>query len=157
MMMSKQTAPSPTRILNRLIDTSRVMDLSSGRYKIRATCKTEPWLQIECDHPRDALLAVHDAIKDRYPEEFAAKAPRLTPEKLDALIVSEDYYQFPNTTMIVCALTLTNGFIAVGESRPIDDETFVEKIGKKFARENARNKIWALQGYHLRSILSQKD
>lgn len=90
-------------------------------------------------------------------EEIQAKglnAPRLTPTLIDAQIVGEQYYVFPYTTMTVCALTLQNGFIVIGESAAASPENFDEAIGRKIARENARNKIWALEGYALRTRLA---
>ena len=81
-------------------------------------------------------------------------APRLTPDLIDAAIVSEQYHVFPGTTMTVCALTLKNGFITIGESAAASPENFNQEIGRKIARENARNKIWALEGYNLRSKLA---
>ncbi len=81
-------------------------------------------------------------------------APRLTPEHVDARISSEAYYVFPGTTLTVCALTLQNGFIVTGESAAASPANFDEAIGRKIARENARQKIWALEGYLLRELLS---
>jgi exopolyphosphatase/pppGpp-phosphohydrolase len=81
-------------------------------------------------------------------------APRLTPALIDATIVSEQYHVFPGTTMTVCALTLRNGYIVIGESAAASPENFDEAIGRKIARENARNKIWALEGYLLREKLA---
>lgn len=81
-------------------------------------------------------------------------APRLTPQMIDDVIVSEQYHVFHGTTMTVCALTLRNGFIVVGESAAASPENFDAEIGRKIARENARNKIWALEGYSLRNKLS---
>ena len=83
-------------------------------------------------------------------------APRLNPQLIDAAIVSEQYHVFPNTTMTVCALTLRNGFIVTGESAAASPENFNTEIGRKIARENARNKIWALEGYLLRDKLAAK-
>lgn len=80
-------------------------------------------------------------------------APRLTPAKIDAAIVSEDYHVFPGTTLTVCALTLRNGFIVTGESAAASPANFDEELGRKIARDNARNKIWALEGYLLRESL----
>lgn len=81
-------------------------------------------------------------------------APRLTPALIDAQIIGEDYHVFPGTTMTVCALKLRNGFIVIGESAAASPENFDEAIGKRIARDNARNKIWALEGYLLRSKLA---
>jgi hypothetical protein len=81
-------------------------------------------------------------------------APRLSPEKIDAAIVDEDYYVFPGTTLTVCCLKLRNGFTVTGESAAASPENFNVEIGRKIARSNAREKIWALEGYLLREKLA---
>lgn len=81
-------------------------------------------------------------------------APRLTPALIDEQIVSEAFHVFPGTTLTVCALTLRNGFQVVGESAAASPANFDAEIGRKIARDNARNKIWALEGYLLRSKLA---
>lgn len=83
-------------------------------------------------------------------------APRLNPDMIDAAISSEQYHVFPGTTMTVCALTLRNGYIVTGESAAASPENFDKEIGRKIARDNARNKIWALEGYLLRDRLSNR-
>ena len=93
--------------------------------------------------------AIEKAIQDK-----GLNAPRLTPDMIDAQIVEERFYVFPGTTMTVCALTLKNGFQVIGESAAASPENFNEEIGRKIARDNARNKIWALEGYTLRNRLS---
>lgn len=92
--------------------------------------------------------------------EIVAKgktAPRLTPALIDETIVADAYYVFPGTTLTVCALTLRNGYIVTGESAAASPENFDASIGRKIARENARNKIWGLEGYLLREHLSLQD
>ena len=77
-------------------------------------------------------------------QEIKAKglnAPRLTPEHLDSVVVGEDYYVFPSTTLTVCVLKLRNGFVITGESAAASPENFDAEIGKKIARQNAREKI----------------
>ena len=80
-------------------------------------------------------------------------APRLTPDDIDAAIVSEMYHVFPGTTLTVAALTLRNGYIVTGESASASPDNFDAAIGRKIARDNARNKIWGLEGYLLRQKL----
>ncbi len=90
-------------------------------------------------------------------EEIVRKgktAPRLTPMQIDAQIADEAYYVFPGTTLTVCALTLKNGFTVTGESAAASPENFDQEIGRSIARKNAREKIWALEGYALRNALS---
>lgn len=84
-------------------------------------------------------------------------APRLTPALIDAAIQSEQYHVFPGTTLTVCALTLRNGFIVTGESAAASPANFDQSIGRKIARENARNKIWAFEGYLLREKLQRQQ
>lgn len=80
-------------------------------------------------------------------------APRLTPAHIDAQIASEDYHVFPGTTLTVCCLKLRNGFCVTGESAAASPENFDEEIGRKIARDKAREKIWPLEGYMLRQAL----
>lgn len=82
-------------------------------------------------------------------------APRLTPDHIDAQIDDVAFYVFPGTTLTVCAMTLRNGFIVTGESAAASPENFDVEIGRKIARDNARNKIWAFEGYALRNRLSK--
>lgn len=89
-------------------------------------------------------------------KEIQAKgltAPRITPDMIDGAIQHEQYHVFPGTTLTVCALTLSNGYQVVGESACASAENFNAELGRKIARDNARNKIWALEGYRLRSDL----
>lgn len=81
-------------------------------------------------------------------------APRLTPALIDDQILAEQYHVFPGTTLTVCALTLRNGFQVVGESAAASPENFNEELGRKIAREKARDRIWALEGYALRNRLA---
>jgi hypothetical protein len=81
-------------------------------------------------------------------------APRLTPAHIDGVITAEAYHVFPGTTLTVCALTLKNGFQVVGESAAASPANFDADLGRKIARDNARGKIWALEGYLLRSKLA---
>lgn len=82
-------------------------------------------------------------------------APRLTPALIDAAIMAEQYHVFPGAPsegprFTACLLTLRNGFQVLGESSCVDHRNFDEDLGRKIARENARNKIWQLEGYALR-------
>lgn len=81
-------------------------------------------------------------------------APRLNPDMIDAVIVGEDYHVFQGTTLTVCCLKLRNGFTVTGESAAASPENFDVEIGRKIARSNARDKIWALEGYALRERIT---
>lgn len=80
-------------------------------------------------------------------------APRLTPAKIDAAIAKEQYHVFDGSCLTVCCLTLQNGFTVVGESACASPANFNAELGQKIAREKARDKIWALEGYLLRHRL----
>ncbi len=100
------------------------------------------------------MLSASEASIEAELKTKGLNAPRLSPEDIDAQILAEQFYVFPGTTLTVCALTLKNGFSVVGESAAASPENFDEAIGRRIARANARNKIWALEGYLLRSKLS---
>lgn len=82
-------------------------------------------------------------------------APRLTPVAIDAAITGEQYHVFEGTTHTVCCLTLRNGYTVTGESAAASPANFNEEIGRKIAREKAREKIWVLEGYLLKQRLSE--
>ncbi len=50
-------------------------------------------------------------------------------------------------------MTLENGFTVTGESACASPENFDAEIGKKIAYDNAREKIWLLEGYLLKENL----
>lgn len=106
-------------------------------------------------------------------------APRVTPGHIESIIVSEhyftgaqgvrnggitnahfDYSDFSAVTaplelLTFCVLVLKNGFTVTGESACASPENFDPEIGRKIARQNAVNKIWLLEGYLLKEILSK--
>lgn len=82
-------------------------------------------------------------------QDIGLTAPRLTPEDINDKIVSDDYHVF-NKVLTVCCLTLKNGFMVIGESACASPENFDQNLGRKIARERAREKVWALEGYLLK-------
>ena len=102
-------------------------------------------------------MAGHDeAALEKEIQAKGLTAPRLTPQLIDDAIAGENYWIVPHTTMTVCALILRNGFVVVGESAAASPENFDQAIGRKIARENARQKIWTLEGYLLRQKLFEE-
>lgn len=93
--------------------------------------------------------AIEQEIQDK-----GLTAARVTPQRVDEVIVGEDYHVFPGTTLTVCVLTLANGFTVIGESACASPENFDTELGRKIARDNAKQKIWALEGYALRERLA---
>jgi hypothetical protein len=79
--------------------------------------------------------------------------PRITPEIIDKRIVRVKYYRFPDTTVMICAIELTNGYHVVGEAACASPTNFDEAIGRRIAYDDARRKIWPLEGYVLRNEL----
>lgn len=84
-------------------------------------------------------------------------APRLTPEAIDAAVLTATYHVFPGTVLTVCCLTLLNGFNVVGQSAPASPENFDEALGRKIAFEDARRQIWRLEGYALKTRLFENN
>jgi hypothetical protein len=113
-------------------------------------------------------------------QEIQAKgltAPRVTPQRINDVIASEHYftagqgvsgevssrdeqpYQFCYESSLdlltFCVLVLKNGFTVTGESACASPENFDPEVGRKAARQNAVNKIWALEGYLLKQALHE--
>ena len=80
-------------------------------------------------------------------------APRLTPDDIEAVIKKADFHVFEDSCLTVCCLTLGNGFTVTGESACASPENFDAEIGQKIARDNAKSKIWMLEGYLLKEQL----
>lgn len=102
-------------------------------------------------------------------------APRVTPAYIDSLIIDRLFFtayeasigqdvspqERPMIAMqahgllTFCVLTLRNGFTVTGESACASPQNFDAGIGRDIAYKNAREKIWALEGYLLKEKLSQ--
>lgn len=105
-------------------------------------------------------------------------APRVTPADLEAVIASEHYFtaaqgvaghdmcaedadgvtglttSSPLHLLTFCVLILKNGFTVTGESACASPENFDKEIGRRVARENAKQKLWPLLGYELKTKLA---
>ena len=105
-------------------------------------------------------------------------APRVTPQRIEEVIEDVQYftagdgaygYQTREETVDVatypsaldlltfCVITLKNGFTVTGESACASPENFNEEIGRKIAYDNAKNKIWPLEGYLLKEQLHKES
>lgn len=104
-------------------------------------------------------------------QDKGLNAPRLTPDHIDSKIKGVYYSNplqgvDPKTAMdegthqslrclTFCTIVLENGFTVTGESACASPENFDEAIGQKIAFNNAREKIWVLEGYLLKEKLYQ--
>lgn len=86
-------------------------------------------------------------------QDKGLNAPRLTPALIDSKVKSVEFHVFAATCLTVCCMTLENGFTVTGESACASPENFNAEIGQKIAEEQARNKIWMLEGYLLKQNL----
>jgi len=100
-------------------------------------------------------------------------APRITPEHID-LKIKAVYYSNPLQGVDIataresgdywsllcltfCTIVLENGFTVTGESACASPDNFDEAVGQKIAYDNARNKIWQLEGYLLKEYLHKQN
>jgi hypothetical protein len=91
--------------------------------------------------------------------DLGLTAPRVTPEHINALMESVvyDVHVIPGTTTTL-ATALLNGFsLATEQTACVDKENFNAMVGAKYAIEAAKvaakNKLWELEGYHLKKCL----
>lgn len=89
---------------------------------------------------------------------LAAALPerKLTKEFLESEIDKVEYNRFGETNTH-CTITTKSGFTFTGESACVDPNNFDQKIGEKFAYENAFNKMWTPYGFWLHKALAEYD
>lgn len=102
-------------------------------------------------------------------DELMAKGitgPRVTPADIEASIAAEYYFtaseavqhrcsEHPTMDLLTfCVLVLKNGFTVTGESACASPENFDAEIGRRIARENAKQKLWPLLGFALKQRLA---
>lgn len=78
---------------------------------------------------------------------------KVTPEDLDNLVAGANYIRIPDTTLVICVLELTSGFLIIGKSACLNREDFDEVVAQNIALKNAKEKLWELEGYH-RSMMN---
>lgn len=89
--------------------------------------------------------------------ELRLTAPRITANDIDNVIISETYTILPSGKVMICELTLQNHFTVRGEASVVSKENFNEEIGRRLSFENARRKIWELEGYLLQQQLYERS
>ncbi|EXA86116.1 MULTISPECIES: Gp49 family protein [Acinetobacter calcoaceticus/baumannii complex] len=82
-------------------------------------------------------------------------APRLAPNNIDAKIKSEEFHLLAHN-ITVCILVLENGYKVTGLNHAsVSPENFDAEMGRNLAYQDARRKIWELEGYLLKEKLYQ--
>jgi len=130
--------------------------------------------------PRENFM--NDAQVEQTIQAKGLTAPRVAPDHIAGVIVSEHYFtardgrraveagsstgrEVPATgdvdlrpleLLTFCVLVLKNGFTVTGESACASPENFDAELGRDIARRNAVAKIWLLEGYLLKERLSKQ-
>lgn len=76
---------------------------------------------------------------------------------IEKRIKDVEYFVLPNTTVTICSITMVNGFSIRGESACVDPKNFDAAIGRKYAYEQAFDKLWAFEGYLLAEEIYQRN
>lgn len=115
-----------------------------------------PKMATETDKERFARTALSSVRMADDEAKAVQKTPhRVTLDSILAKIAHEDYeHPTRHPHMTLCILTTDNGYIVVGKSTPADPDNYDEKLGKKFAKEDAIRQLWPLEAYLLRERLS---
>ena len=81
---------------------------------------------------------------------------RVTEEQIEAKIKDKKFTVLEDGKTTICNLYLENGFTVRGESACVDPANFDKKLGEEIAYENAKDKIWLLEGYLLQQKLYEE-
>lgn len=71
----------------------------------------------------------------------------VTNQSIDNRIDTVTYHRLPDTTITFCAIKMVNGFIVIGQSACINPADFDAGLGESLAHDDAREKLWPLEGY----------
>lgn len=82
---------------------------------------------------------------------------KVTPKQIKEKVKKIQYHHIPGTTLMMCILTLENGYVVSGQSACADPKEFDYEIGMKFSYEDAENKIWQLEGYLLKEKMYREE
>jgi len=82
-------------------------------------------------------------------------APMVTKESIEAKIADIQYIYHAH--LIICIITMKNGFMVNGQSAPADMRNYDTNVTKTYAYENAFKQLWVLEGYLLREKLHAND
>ena len=72
--------------------------------------------------------------------------------QIDDIITNTQFHRFPNTTIVVCCLTLENGHAVTGSSLACPMEEFDEDHAKAFALEEAEVEVFKMNNYWLAGL-----
>lgn len=104
---------------------------------------------------------MNDAAIERAINDKGLTAPRVTKEHIDAIMakVAVQAMRLPGTNITIAVATLPDGFmVGMGSSACVSAENFDEELGVSIAGgkavEQAREKLWEMEGYLLRDRLS---
>ena len=82
---------------------------------------------------------------------------RVTPEDIDNMIAGISYTVLPSGKVVVCELTLWNGFTVRGEAAVVCIENFDMEIGRDVSYRKAKDKLWEIVGYLLQEKLYRES
>ena len=154
-----------------------LLEMRAELYRLKYGDSFHCWAPKALKNPKtpknEKFMTVEEEIQEK-----GLTAPRITPQDIENVIKSEHYFtaydgrsgaQAEGTyygretppfteyeslkTLTFAVLVLQNGFTVTGESNCASPTNFDASLGRKIARENAVNKIWALEGYLLKTRL----
>jgi hypothetical protein len=82
---------------------------------------------------------------------------KVTIEKIESKIINETYLVLPDGRTTLCILSLENGYTITGKSACVMASEFDLGRGRMYARQDAVEQIWPLEGYLLAQQIFDQD
>lgn len=76
---------------------------------------------------------------------------------IESRVKNVGYLVMPDGRTTICTITMVNNFTVNGFSACVDQKNFDDAIGRKYAYENAFDKLWQLEGYLLAEERLQQE
>lgn len=135
-------------------NTTALMMESEGR--IRIIRQPDAWRIIKTEKSQMEHPATPSLQKSEDNAAAVAKTPwRVSLDSMKRRVANVEY-MYPTSIphMTIAVVLLDNGYALQGMSAPADPSNFDEQKGKDFAFENALQKLWALEAYVMRDVMS---
>lgn len=87
-------------------------------------------------------------------KDLMCDAPRVSLDLINSRIKEVEYITITlaGQMMMFCGIKMDNGFVVVGEPATcVDPANWREGIGMKVSYDNSFRRIWALEGYRMKS------
>lgn len=88
-------------------------------------------------------------------KQIEIKGDKVDPQEVEDAIAETTYVKL-GKKIVVCHITLEDGFEVIGKAGVVNPDLFNQEMGEKVALQNAMNRVWEHMGSILQDRLCQQ-